>query len=93
MTAQPICVIYLPENFSIYKSGRQMDPGEMMDVLNGRDKTCEDFGKPLGGYLWFVFPKPGIAAPELQTFYEKDMKEITWEEIKAELEKQGKECA
>ena len=80
--AQPICVMYIPDDLRFAQSDRQFSPSEIMYVLNGWGSEKYQPKLPLGGYLWLVFYKKGIDAPELKTFYEKDMTPIQYEEIK-----------
>ncbi len=80
--AQPICVLYIPDDLILSKSSIKLHPNDLMHLLNGWGGWKYDPRPPLGDYLWFVFYKKGIDAPELKTFYEKDMTPIQYEEIK-----------
>lgn len=81
--AKPICVIYLPEDFSI--DGRSDAAMTLMKALNNnwgepdRHITYSDYWQD---YYWFCFVKHSIDAPEFEIFHEKDFTEIKFQELK-----------
>jgi hypothetical protein len=88
MKAKPICVIYIPESFSIGMRNCSSAANELMTALNGWgdeiDKSLRD--KKLDEYIWFSFVKPDISTPEFKVFYEKDFTEIQYQELKQLIE-------
>lgn len=75
---KPIAVIYIP--YSDFW-GPGMNISDMMALLNGWDERVT-FGERFQDYLWFVFVKQSIEAPELQVFHPKDFTEIQQQELK-----------
>ena len=84
---QPICVIYLPNDYS---NSLPIRPLELMNELNGW--KLDSPKKPLGGYVWFSFYKDGITAPEFKVFYNKDWDKIEFEELKKSVIDSLKKC-
>lgn len=75
---KPIAVMYIP--YSDFW-GPNMQVSDMMILLNGWDDN-KSLGERFEDYLWFVFVKPSIEAPELQVFHPKDFTEIQHQELK-----------
>ena len=78
--AMPICVMYIPYDYSFYSGGIMATPNDLMASLNGYDKNVKPQGH-LGGYLWLVFLKDGIEAPELQYINTQGVEPMQYEEI------------
>lgn len=85
-TVKPICVIYLPKDFTLI-SGNENAPMELMAALNN------NFGVPDSGnkiqytdywkdYYWFSFYDLDIDTPRFEVFYDKDFTEIQYAELR-----------
>lgn len=83
--AKPICIIYIPEHYSVGTRGNRWI-FEYADFLNGNQNPDSNisWGKSevYSDYLWFCFPKDEIDAPEFKIFYDKDFTPIEFEELK-----------
>lgn len=90
MEAMPICVMYIPYDYPFYSGGRIANANDLMASLNGYDDKTKSQGH-LGGYLWLVFLKDGIDAPELQYINTQGIEPIQFEEI-VKLIKENQEC-
>lgn len=84
--AKPICVLYIPNSYTMYNSGRKNDPSELMRILNGVDDNTSKPTLYWQDYYWFCFHKEGITEPEIQCFYEKDFTAVKFEELKKFIE-------
>ena len=87
--AQPICVMYVPREFSFTAGGRIVEPLDLMKEFNGWGSEGRfEPRAPLGDYRWFCFFKDGITEPELKTFYDKDFTPLQYEELKELITKE-----
>ncbi len=82
---KPICLIYLPTDYSFSESGLIVKPIELMRELNmwqdDRRHSVSD-EDAYGGYMYWCFKKEGITEPEMQVFHPKDFTEANYEELK-----------
>lgn len=84
---KPICVIYLPDQFTLSANGKLDAPMELMRALNGNfgEKVPDskiiysDYWKD---YYWFAFYDNEIDTPRFEVFYSKDFTEIQFAELK-----------
>ena len=76
---KPIVLMYIPGTYYL--------PGEntanvMMQNMNGwNNKVIPD--PEIKKYLWLVFEKNGIDAPEIQVFHPKDFTETQYDDLKS----------
>jgi hypothetical protein len=83
--SRPICVIYFPEDYPLYKDGKIVEPMSLMKELNGwnadNDVHKNEVQERFGGYMYWCFSKPDIGAPEFQVFHPKDFTEADYKEL------------
>lgn len=86
---KPIVLMHIPTNLDVGE-GRPVSPVSLMNIFNGWDEHRKPHADFLD-YLWLVFDKPYLEAPEIQVFHPKDFTDIQYNELKNLVEEKLKE--
>lgn len=88
---KPIVLMHIPTNLDI-GDGKPASGVSLMNIFNGWDEDKKPYSEFLD-YLWLIFDKPHIEAPEIQVFHPKDFTEIQYNELKQLVEDKLKELS